>query len=94
MGMFDNIKREEIVCPHCKKGIIKDFQSKSGICHNLYLTEEELIQDAKRFQVDQPYYYGYCPECETRVDFEYIPGHWEQTYETQEERRKTLLGLI
>ena len=93
MGMFDTVKREEIICPHCGEGVINDFQSKSGICYDFYLTEEELIQDAKRFSVDNPYYYGYCPLCSTRVDFEYVPGYWKQTHETLEERRKSLPKL-
>lgn len=89
MGLYDTVKRPAIKCPTCGE-IIDDFQSKSGICHFLTLTEKQLIADAERFDVEQPYYYGYCNNCRTRVDFEWIPGHWEQTHETAEERRKSL----
>lgn len=86
MGMYDTVKRQAIKCPTCGQ-IIDDFQSKSGICHLFNVTEDELIADAKRFGVDQPYYYGYCYNCNTRVDFEWIPGHWEQTHETPDDRK-------
>lgn len=93
MGMYDRVEREPIECPTCGRKI-DDFQTKSGICQLLNLTEEQLIADAKRFDVDQPYYYGYCDNCMTRVDFEFIPGHWEQTHETQEERQQNMPKLF
>lgn len=86
MGMFDRVKRDAITCPTCGE-TIDDFQTKSGICQLLSLTEDELIADAKRFDVERPYYYGFCPSCGTEVSFEYVPGHWEQEVETKEQRQ-------
>lgn len=87
MGMFDRVKRDAIECPNCGTAI-DDFQTKSGINQLLSLTPEQLVEDAKRFDCSQPYYYGFCPNCGTEVDFEYIPGHWEETHETREARNE------
>ena len=87
MGMFDRVKRDAIKCPTCGK-TIDDFQTKSGHCHLFNLTEDELIADAKRLGNDEPYYYGYCNNCMTRVDFSFVPGRWEHSFETQEQRKE------
>lgn len=83
MGMFDWVKREEEKCPKCGH-TIKDWQTKCGFNHLMLITPEQLIYDYERLvgaeaEKTGPWYYGYCPVCHTRVDFEWIPGHWERT---------------
>lgn len=87
MGMFDRVQHEPIDCPTCGEKIT-DFQTKCGHCLLEVLSEEQLITDAKRLGNDEPYYYGYCDNCRTRVDYYFVPGTWQMSHETAEERKK------
>lgn len=88
MGMFDSVKRDPVICPNCGKGVISEFQTKCGHCRLFNLTEDQLVIDAGRLGNSEPYYYGYCDECRTCVTFSFVPGHWEKSYETVEQRKK------
>lgn len=86
MGVYDTIERDPVDCPTCGAKIT-NFQSKSGHCLLQTIDEEQLIVDARRLGNDEPYYYGYCDQCRTRVDIYFIPGKWQMSHETPEQRK-------
>lgn len=89
MGMFDYVIREPVKCPGCGREL-NDFQSKSGFCHLLKVTPEQLIEDSKRlYGNDIVEYYDYCLEgkCEGAVLFYYEPDKPEEGWKV--EYRKT-----
>lgn len=58
MGMYDDVKYE-MKCPKCKT-IVKDFQSKDGIC---------CLHTLEFWQVDN--FYASCPKCGKWIEFKY-----------------------
>ncbi len=57
MGMFDWVN-VEMLCPLCKKGIVKRFQSKSNDCQLDTLDPQYVVN-----------FYSECPKCKEWIEF-------------------------
>lgn len=85
MGMFDTVIYPETKCRTCGKPVT-EYQSKSGFCHLLEVTPEQLREDALRDGADEVIFYGYCNRDWNSPNQDYPHGnHFRVTADKVEE---------
>lgn len=70
MGVFDSfILQKPVFCPKCKKGKLKEFQTKS-LCRLLLSFQQGKPVKTDDFQIEKGkvYCYGYCDICEEEIE--------------------------